>query len=316
MKKLILLILLILNQTTRSSTITLVFDGDASHNTPAWGTIAQRLEVQQRVAEKYSPFNVKVTTALGGVRIIIGGDGAWTGQVLGGIFQGNVGYVFPDNLATIANIGECTAHEAGHVFGLNHQSLYPGGLQFIQYNPGNTLTAPIMGVSYYAQRGIWWNGQSSAYTLIDDNGNLYGPEQDDISILTAVLGQATDDYPSPSPLIGTVTGVIETLNDQDTFIFHANGPTSLVANVGSMLNLKLDLYDINNQLIASADTSSLGEWLNVTLMDGDYLAVVSSHGEYGDLGSYSLSVIPEPNLILIPLILILLTLILVHRQRN
>lgn len=287
-------------------TLTLSFDGDPQHNTPAWGTEAQRLEVWQRVSEKYSPFDVDVTTVPGGLRIIIGGDGAWTGQALGGIYQGVTGYVFPANLATVANVGEAAAHEAGHVEGLNHQSLYPGGFQFVAYNPGDALRAPIMGVSYYAQRGIWWRGQSSAYSLLDENGNLYGPEQDDVAVLAAALGLAADDHPGPSSIVGTVTGIIGMLDDRDGFTFHAAGQTSLVADVaalGPTLDLRLDLYDSGGELVASADTAALGERIDVTLPDGDYLAVVGSHGGYGDLGTYSLSVVPEPGAVWVGLLL-------------
>jgi hypothetical protein len=273
-------------------TLYLDFEGDPAHGTPAWGTDAQRLETWQRVAEKYSPFNIDITTqATPGPILYIGSNGAWTGQSLGGVYGGTgVGYVFPENLGRLSSVGEAAAHEGGHVFGLQHQSLYPGGVTVVTYNPGNALTAPVMGKSYDAQRGLWWNGESSAYSLLDANGNLYGPVQDDVAVLASLLGYAPDQQ-----------GIIERLDDTDTFPFHADGPISItadVAAVGPMLDLRLDIFDSEGLRLATADTVSLGERIDLDLPDGDYTAVVGSHGGYGDLGTYTVGVsTPEPSVL-------------------
>ena len=72
--------------------------------------------------------------------------------------------------ATRITLLKATAHEAGHEFGLNHQSTWSGTTLTAEYNPGNSPTAPIMGNSYSAERGIWWNGTSdvSSTTMQDD----------------------------------------------------------------------------------------------------------------------------------------------------
>src|SRR5829696_8600143 len=65
-------------------------DADTENFSPTELTNIQK--VWQSVAEKYSPFNVNVTTVHPGnqnhyevMRIVVGGDGAWLGQVAGGV---------------------------------------------------------------------------------------------------------------------------------------------------------------------------------------------------------------------------------------
>ena len=97
-------------------------------------------DIWERVAEKYTPFNIDVTTQDPGYRdnqrvahIVIGGDGEWLGRSaggvapLGGFYNGapNTGYAFSDLFGSSAkNIAEVAAHEAGHLFGLEHHSTY------------------------------------------------------------------------------------------------------------------------------------------------------------------------------------------------
>src|SRR5213079_356348 len=80
----------------------------------------------------------------------------------------NVSYVFPANLSggDPKKVGEATSHEAGHGFGLQHQSVYDGTTKLLEYNPGTPAKAPVMGRSYDAQRGLWWTGQSIVFSQI------------------------------------------------------------------------------------------------------------------------------------------------------
>ncbi|MEZ0264682.1 MAG: pre-peptidase C-terminal domain-containing protein, partial [Phycisphaerae bacterium] len=273
-----------------------------------------------RVAEKYAPFNIDVTTAAPpaltnkvAFRIVVGGDGAWYGGG-GGVtwansfsnFQPNTGYVFSKNLAngTFEFVAEAAAHEAGHGFGLQHQSIYNGTTIANEYNPGNSLVAPVMGSSYYAARGVWWLGPNNlSSTTI----------QDDLSVLNNAANAfryAGDDYGSTAATAGALpatggtlaaAGVIEQAADLDYFSFTAAtaGQASFTANVGSYvraetgssagatLDLALELRDAGGNLIASADTSALGETFTANLpVAGTYYLVVRSHGAYGDLGTY------------------------------
>src|SRR5262249_43102305 len=129
------------------------------------------------------------------------------------------------------NVAEAIAHEAGHDFGLAHQSLYDAnsGALLATYNPGNANTAPIMGNSYSAQRGLWWHGSSE-----------YGVNsiQDDLAIIAnAGFGYRADDHgdtaATASPLVATVgaggvtfgaSGIVESTSDEDWFSFNIAAP--------------------------------------------------------------------------------------------
>ncbi|HSI32792.1 MAG TPA: pre-peptidase C-terminal domain-containing protein [Tepidisphaeraceae bacterium] len=296
-------------------------DGDAS--TFSVAELAAVREIWARVSEKYAPFDIDVTTEAPpaltnkvAFRIVIGGDGAWFGGSSGvtwfnsfSDFHPNTGYVFAKNLAngTVTYVAEAAAHEAGHGFGLQHQSTYSGSTLTAEYNPGNGLVAPLMGNSYYAARGIWWTGPNNLGATTT---------QDDLAVLTGTtngFGYAADDFGSSTAAAATVTvtggsvavsGIIEQASDLDYFKFTATagGQASFTADVGSYvraetgasagatLDLALELRDSSGSLIASADTASLGETISANLpAAGDYYLVVRSHGSYGDLGTYVLS---------------------------
>lgn len=299
-------------------------------------------EVWSRVTEKYSPFNVDVTTIDPGtypynkvVRVVVGGDGTWAGGLYGGYgyvngFTGstsNTAWVFAKNLGKglPKYVGEAAAHEAGHNFGLYHQSVYDSsGNKTNEYNQGTGQTAPIMGFSYYAERGVWWSGYSSDSYYI----------QSDLSIISGAqngFGYRPDDHgnsraQADSLVLGedgvsaTGYGVIETTADVDYFKFSsAGGLVNLTADVapyGAMLNLALSLSDANGNVLAFKDTDSLGENITMEVPAGDYYLAVSSHQAYGDIGQYFISgsLVPEPAAA--PLILTLATGWLMQRPRG
>jgi hypothetical protein len=271
-------------------------------------------EVWARVAEKYSPFNIDVTTEDPGNRtpyqtlavVFASDDGAWLGAQAGGIayinsFRGNTGgntvFVLPKNLSYNPQYSaEGAAHESGHAFGLNHQAAWSGTTKTAEYNPGTGLTAPIMGAAYSAQRGLWWNGTSAASSTT---------LQDDLAIISSSanrFGYATDDHGSTVStadalsLNGTSVsghGVIEQMTDADAFSFNTGaGAVTLTVNsaaYGAMLDFKISLYDSSGTLVASANTSTFTETLNLSLNAGTYKLVVASNGAYGDIGQYRIN---------------------------
>ena len=149
-------------------------------------------QIWARVAEKYSPFNIDVTTINPGsladkvaLQVVIGGNGSWAGGTYGGLayvgsfysYNANTVWVFEDNLGNgnAKYVAEAAAHEAGHTFGLRHQSLYDAnGVKTQEYYQGTSAIAPIMGNSYYGARGLWYYGTSTSATTY----------QDDMAILT------------------------------------------------------------------------------------------------------------------------------------
>jgi hypothetical protein len=96
------------------------------------------------VAEKFSPFDINVTTVNPGMlvdgksmKVVIGGDGAWSGQVCGGLsYVSSFVQLQPAQrrLRLLRQLGsgypkfvaEAAAHETGHAFGLQHQSQWNG----------------------------------------------------------------------------------------------------------------------------------------------------------------------------------------------
>ena len=324
------------------------FDGDFTPSwhgytpgqTPAYSTdpdatsfSAQELtnihEIWSRVSEKFSPFNLNVTTVDPGDRddrktlhVVIGGDGRngggdyWLGFRAGGVAwaggfytsASNTVFVFPGNLINgdPKRVGEASSHESGHGFGLAHQSLYGPQGQFIdEYNPGNAQRAPVMGRSYDAARGLWWRGPTiTVNTIQDDLLDISNP-------ITNAFGYRADDHGNT---IGSATalaqngnevsgfGIIEQTMDADYFTFDtAAGDVSFfldVAPFGAMLDASLSLYSSTGLLLGSSATASLGESLSMTLPGGIYSLAVASAGNYADIGQYFLTgtivAVPEP----------------------
>src|SRR5258706_12787511 len=194
-----------------SATQTPAYDTDGDNTTFSANELDQIREVWSRVAEKYSPFNVDVTTVdpvdypyFNVARVVIGGNGAWAGGVYGGYsyvsgFTGstsNTAWVYPKNLGQgrPKYVAEAAAHEAGHLFGLTHQSAYDAsGHKIDEYRGGRDINSPnaadpIMGFSYYATRGVWASGPSA------DGATLI---QNDLSIISQPyngFGYRVDDH--------------------------------------------------------------------------------------------------------------------------
>jgi hypothetical protein len=205
-------------------------------STPAYENVttsfsaAQQANIAQmwaRIAEKYSPFGVNVTTvdpavAAGAngsdaarqayydqtaqlMHTVIGGSGSWSGG--GGVSYVGVtqystynydpttnngagpgyhtNFVFSDAMQNNNQyIAEDSSHENGHGLGLQHQSDYNGSTLVNEYSSNGGATgvgsyAPIMGVSYYAQRGLWRSGNA-------DQGDPNGPTpQNDPQVIFA-----------------------------------------------------------------------------------------------------------------------------------
>ena len=292
-------------------TSTPAYDIDGNVSSFSATELANIREIWARVAEKFSPFDINVTTVNPGtlvdgksMKVVIGGDGAWSGQVCGGLSYvssfvssslPNVVYAFSDNLGSgyPKFVAEAAAHESGHAFGLQHQSQWNGTVKVTEYYQGDGIIAPTMGNSYSSNRGLWWKGTSSLNQVQDDlfiiggatNGFGYRPDDWGSSFATAKAAK----------FIGgkfSFNGVVSTTTDYDCFVV-----TSVGANItlklrtpaqGAMLDGTLRLYRVDGTLVAKADTASLGETINKFLPAGKYVAIVQSHGSYGDVGQYTL----------------------------
>ena len=215
-------------------------------------------------AEKFSPFNLDVTTEDPGNRTqgttlldIIGGSNSdWSGtgsgvSVLGSFNNPNLSgslavFAWSGDLPWSTNIPFATSflggyvipHEAGHSFSLAHQR--SGTNPITEYYGGDSTRSPIMGGSGNvtgnnpAIRGIWWR------TNMDGLQNSPDPVQDDLSILTSPgngFGYRPFDHyysnpfsittltPDSNGQLSTGTGVIARTTDVAPFQFQAIGPT-------------------------------------------------------------------------------------------
>jgi hypothetical protein len=332
------------------------YDTDADPTTFTSDELVNIQQIFLGIAEEFSPFNVNVTTVDPGsltdyqsMRIVVGGDGKngsdtyWTGVRAGGIgYLGsfsnpfpNTVYVFPGNLRNgIPRFSAmAAAHEAGHAFGLEHHSEYQNGVRVQEYSdndpttigdgPGHYSaqpTAPFMGVSYFADRGLWFRSDSTF------EGNL----QDDLAIITSRngFGYREDDHSNsivgatPLSLVGPFVsgyGIIENTDDEDFFQFTITEDSNALLQVlGSAFNQMLDpslaLYSSGGTLLDLQATAALSETITAMLTPGTYNLAVTSAGNYGDIGQFTLGgwIVPVPE----PAAGAVVLLLLARRTRN
>lgn len=301
-----------------SNITTPAFDLDGNASSFSLSEQARIVEIWHRVSEDFAPFNINVTTVNPGsfangqaLRVAIGGSSYdWLGAGAGGVayidtFTNsivNTVYVFPAQLGNgwAKYVAEATSHEAGHAFGLLHQSSWSGNTKTEEYNPGGGGWAPIMGNSYAQELSTWHDGRSST-----------GATQTDLTILTSVyngFGYRADDHGNSNanatllPAMGPViqgSGIITQVTDTDVFSFDAGAGTLDVtvngASVGTNLNIRLDLYDNAGQLVASSNPgNALNASITTNLTAGRHYLHVRSTGEYARIGQYSFSGLIAP----------------------
>ena len=238
-----------------------------------------------RIVEKFSTLPVNVTTQDPGqypkgniIRVGIGGKGEWYHSLAGGtgwvngltrltVENGNTVWVFSDNLKGDEKfVAEAVAHEIGHALGLEHQNLYAeNGDLLDEYHPGTPKKAPIMGFSYGAERGTWWEGTSGSPRHIQNDIELITQERNNISLLE-------DDVPDEKatalslPLndsLFTHSGVITSNEDVDIFSVQVQSGylyvDSQVASMGPMLDVELDIYNQYGNRQFQGQSAFLGE---------------------------------------------------------
>ena len=226
------------------------------------------------VAEKFSPFDINVTTVNPGnlndnqtEEVIIGGsplDWFQPGNPspnsgisdIGGFTDSgsNIEFMFANYFQNNLYFDATnTAHEAGHGFGLVHEqySQTPppkNNANYPQYYPGDGIEAPIMGGAGLspAARGIWWEtniypGQNSPQTPIEDELSVLFPELGTHPIPSGPINMTPD-------ALGNVSGyggvIVNSTTQLDRYEFTAiNTSASFTINnapYGGMLAHRAD----------------------------------------------------------------------------
>ncbi len=326
-----------------------VFDMDGDSRSFSAAEHEAMTRIWQYVADDYAPFNVNVTTyssnrnpsspddyvlevAIGGIRDT-GDDYSLWGKAneLGAYRNGDerAVYVFsglhylqsksflsgPDYF--VRSVADTISHEAGHAYGLAHQSELVDD-EWVKREPSGNGTSLLMGIPFIISplsgfRSLWSWGE-------DDLGQT----QDDLSILTDRFqyfngdGLRKDNVPDHfyKPLPEVQTGHFHAAGfiginqadpsalDEDWFAFkNPGGPMQLRLHspVGTFGNLqsRIELWTAHNtpngmvedRLVHESWSSS---WQNgfgfASLPAGEYMVLVSSTGGYGNLGSYVLDI--------------------------
>ncbi len=243
----------------------------------------------------------------------------------------NIAYVFPfdkfdGSMNTDIVLANTASHEAGHAFGLFHQSLWNGSERVKEYHPGDGNRVYIMG-DHGEARAVWWEGTNSEGDSQDDmatlaraeNGFGYRPDDHGNGLGGASsmnVGTATFKYYAPDGSGGSVrvtekrgaliaSGVIEKTDDLDYFRFDTGGGNVAIrlaqprvaesgSNVGN-LRATMRLFDSSgNRLEEDLDVVG-GDYkvFDRNLAAGTYFVEVGSFGEYGDVGQYTLTVVED-----------------------
>ncbi|MEY3227187.1 MAG: Calcium-dependent protease precursor [Planctomycetota bacterium] len=283
-------------------------------------------EMWYRVSEDFAPFAVNVTTVapaaindFESIRVVIGGNGAWYGggavgvAILNGFSVAsfsNTVFVFPELDQNPKHISNTISHEAGHCFGLEHQSSFDAnGNKTDEYRQGTLRLGPIMGFSDQSLRDVWDIGPSSP------GANVI---QDDMAVMTRTANQTfrfrQDDFASTGAAAASipatngsidVSGILETNTDSDFFLIEADaGPLSVTVstldlnlrypglnlNPGTNLDSIVRLYSESGTLLLEDDPqNSFGGVLNLTVARGKYLLEVTSVDENGAVGQYTVT---------------------------
>jgi hypothetical protein len=286
--------------------------------------------VFNRVAEDYRPFNINVTTdstkywaasATRRMRVILTVTHQWYGSSAGGVAMVN-SFTWGDNtpcwvftqllgLTSVKNIAEAVSHEAGHTFGLYHQSTYDANcVKLSDYNTGigsgEIGWAPIMGVGYYRNFTLWNSGPNS-----------YGCTniQNDLSVITSGNGVTfrTDDFSGTFNQASavnfvnnqfTLNGIVTESTDIDMFKFTLATNQRIVLNAipynvgtgnsGSNLDMQVSLFNGSRSLLNVFNPGTLlSSFIDTTLAAGTYFIKVEGKGNvyapsYASLGSYSI----------------------------
>lgn len=284
---------------------------------------AQMLEICNRTAEDFSPFDINVTTeesvylaapSSSRIRCIISPDNEWYGSAGGVAYLNSFTWtgdtpcwVFSDQLSNSPRyIAEASSHEIGHTLSLRHDGrISPSEAYYQGHGVGEVGWAPIMGVGYYKLLVQWSKGEYLSANNLED----------DLSRITTVNGfsyrvdQVGGTTTTAKPLTGntgarSAKGVLETVGDLDVFSFSTTGGSCSFTGLGDAssqnVDVLLEILDSNGAVVAYANPDTLTDTtVTTTLVAGNYFlrvsgirrgdVLVDGYSNYGSIGQYTIS---------------------------
>jgi PKD repeat protein len=280
-------------------------------------TSTKILEVLNRVAEDFRPFDINVSSEFSvftnaditkRIRVIVTSSSDWYGSAGGVAYVSSFGadpelpcWVFSNMLGNSAsNNANAASHEVGHTLGLYHHARFDNTCtQTDDYHSGNgtgeTSWGPIMGAPYSKNMVLWYKGAADG-TICSDY------EQDDLDIITTLNGftYRNDDVSNntaTADLLNIInnsvsdSGLIEKNDDKDLYkiVLNQNYNITLNAkpynvnsngNKGSNLDIKLEfLNSQGNQIAIDTPSANLNAGITLnTLSAGTYYVRIDGMG--------------------------------------
>jgi hypothetical protein len=200
-------------------------------------------------------------------------------------------------------IANTASHEAGHAFGLEHHG---------NYDTGTSLVTPIMGSNTQGDRSLWssYNVGTTSFDTKARLTSLFGARPDEYGDGLSTATQFPMGYSPIFGVTGSAKGVIGTTSDLDLFRLTTSAKNTYQITVSAPqfgnLDAQLVLYVVRGggfgyeyleQVIAidpsipqPSPFSGLGATMTGELPAGSYAIGVRSHGDYGDIGGFTLTV--------------------------